>query len=90
MSWNSSTKMRAKRCLKCGAHAVVLAHQIAGPVQQIEEVELAASRLQLLVALEAAAQLVAQQRRQVGVGVALEDVELQHQLLIGLVSRGRG
>ena len=39
----------------------------------------------LLVALEAAAQLVAQQRRQIRIGVALEDVELQHQLLMRLV-----
>ncbi len=56
-------------------------HQRARPVQQVEEVQLAAPRLQLLVEIEAAAQLVAQQRREIGVRIALEDVELQHQLL---------
>ena len=44
---------RAPR-LQRRAHAVVVAHQIARAVQQVEEVELAAPRLQLLVAVEAA------------------------------------
>ena len=55
-------------------------------MQQVEEVQRAAARLQVLVAIEAAAQLVAQQRREVRVGIALEDVELEHQLLQRLVS----
>ena len=87
VSWNSSTKMRAHRCCSCRANRLVAVHQVARAVQQVEEVQLAAARLQLLVAVEAAAQLVAQQRRQIRVGVALEDVELQHQLLQGLVGR---
>ena len=68
-----------------GRGPLVLLHQRARTVQQVEEVQLAATRLQVLVEIEAAAQLVAQQRREVGVRIALEDVELEHQLLQRLV-----
>jgi hypothetical protein len=54
--------MRAHSGLQRGAHGVVVADEISGAVQQIEEVELAPPRLQGPVPRQAALQLVAQQR----------------------------
>ena len=53
--------------LEAAPHAGVVAHQIARAEQQIEEVERAGARLELVVAVDRAAQLALQQRGEVGV-----------------------
>ena len=57
--------------------------QIACAQQQIDEIERARAALQLFVSRERARELLAQQRREVGVGRALKFVELVHQRFIG-------
>jgi hypothetical protein len=57
------------------AHRRVVAHQVAGAEQQIEEVEAAGAALQRLVALDHRPELVAEARREVGAGAVEEVVE---------------
>ena len=76
VSWNSSTKRWLQRACRLAAHARVVAHQVARPQEQIDEVETAGARLQPLVVLDQRPQVVAQQRRQLGARAAHEVVEL--------------
>ena len=62
--------------LQAAAHARVVAHQVACPQQQIDEVETAGATLQPLVVLDQRPQVVAQQRCQLGARAAHEVVEL--------------
>ena len=59
-----------------------VADQIARTQQQVEEVERAMRGLQPFVAVDASLQFLAEQRRQIGVGVGLERVELLQQRLM--------
>ncbi len=54
--------------LQLGAHGGVVAHQVAGDQQQVDEVEHAGALLGLFVVADDRPQLVAQKRREVGAG----------------------
>ena len=75
MSWNSSTKIRLKRAWNPLADDGVVAHQIARTEEQIEEVERAGPRLQLLVPIDRAAKIALQERGEIGVRVHPELIE---------------
>ena len=61
--------------LEAPADAGVVAHEIARAEQQIEEVERAGARLQLVVPIDRAAQLLLQERGEIGVRVQPELIE---------------
>ena len=61
--------------LKPAAHLCVVAHEVARAEEQIEEVERAAAGLQLVVAIDGAAQLALEQGGEVGIGGHPELIE---------------
>ena len=65
--------------LKGPSHLRMAGEQIAGAEQKIDKIECARPALELLIACERAAELFAQQRREVRVGGPLKLVELVHQ-----------
>src|SRR5206468_7013259 len=75
-------KVREAR-VKRAAHARVSHEQVARAQQQIHEVERARAALQRFVAGDHAAELLAQQRREVAIGGALKRVELVRQGFVG-------
>ena len=82
--------MRWNRSLKAGAHPLVAADEVAGDEQQIEEIERAVARLELAVAIERAAQLDLQQRREIGVSVHAQLIDARTQLVTAASTRSRG
>ena len=79
-----------KSRLEIAAHLVNVAHEVPRAQQQIEEVERASAHLQLLISLDAAAQLVAQQRRKIRIRVHREAVKcIQQRLVCGVHVRPR-
>ena len=82
VSWNSSTKMCVNRCWKPRRTSGVVADEVARLEQQVEEVERAGARLQLFVARDGAAQLLLQQRREIGIGVHAKLVEAAPRRLV--------
>ena len=89
VSWNSSTKIRLKRAWNPPPDLRVVAHQVARAEEQIEEVERAGPRLQLVVAIDGAAQVALQQRREIGVGVQPELIETRLERRHAPAARGR-
>ena len=61
--------------LKPAPHLRVVAHEVARAEEQIEEVERSAPGLQLAVAVDGAAQVLLEQRSEVGIGVHPELIE---------------
>ncbi len=75
MSWNSSTKMRLKRAWNPCRTDGVVAHEIPCSEEQVEEVERPGSCLQLVVAIDRAAEVGLQQGGEIGVRVHPELIE---------------
>ncbi|MFN7977839.1 MAG: hypothetical protein U0P30_06855 [Vicinamibacterales bacterium] len=73
----------AEALLEIAAHVGVVAHEIACPDQQVEEVEGAGARLPLLVDLHGVAERLVHQRRQVGIRRVAELDQLVDQRVAG-------
>src|SRR5690349_1604069 len=68
--------------LKRRPHPIVIAHEVAGADEEIEEIERAESRLCQLITINRFTQLALQQRREIGIGSATELLQLVDQLLM--------
>ena len=81
VSWNSSTNRCVKRAWNPRRTASLPLTRVAGLEQQVEEVERAGAGFQVLVAIDCPLQLLLQARREVGVGVEPEAIQMSAERL---------